>query len=306
MTLKDAAKYVLKRVLPRGAYDAVSRLYHRHRTRGLRRMVIAYLAQHADDDERREILAFLKKNAITPFPYDFVHEYADPRMARAFEDGDMSYVIHEDKRLYFPMAPNEAAWAYCALRCEQDPRSPHCYSADKGAVPQKGDVIADIGSAEAIWALDNIETARRAYLFECEDRWIAALGKTFEPWKDKVEIVNRYVGSTDAPAAGEGGGGLIRLDTFFRDRDIDCIKADIEGAEVDMLEGGAATFSERVKRALICAYHRQNDEAEIRSALSRYGFEDIRTSRGYMLFPFDIEHFVEPYLRRGLVIATRS
>jgi hypothetical protein len=96
----------------------------------------------------------------------------------------MRYVLHENKRLYFPEAwETEFIRAYYNGLCiEQDKDSPHRYEVG-GYVVQEGDVIADVGTAEGIWALNNAEKAEKLYLFEHDREWIKVLCKTFYPRK---------------------------------------------------------------------------------------------------------------------------
>lgn len=133
----------------------------------------------------------------------------------------MKYVIHEKKRLYFPKdweIENIRSY-YNNLCIEQDKDSPHRYETDRFVV-QEGDVIADVGAAEGIWALHNAEKAEKIYLFECDKKWIATLQKTFEPWKEKYVIIDKYVSNTNDDKN-------VTLDSFLRKKRINFIKADI-------------------------------------------------------------------------------
>lgn len=306
MGILRPVRLAMKALMPRSAYRAVCRRYamlYQDQYRTLLREIIAYLRINADTDEKRTVLDYLRGNPFTVFPYAYTSKY-DPDDIEVEADGDMSYVMHRGKKLYFPTSnKDQAAQNYSALLSEQDPASPHCYGAEPDCEPRPGDVIADIGAAEGIWALDHIEkvTSRggEVYLFESEEPWIAALKRTFEPWRDKVTIVNRFVGDADDDAR-----GLVTLDTFFADKKIDCIKADIEGTEISMLRGGRRTFAEKISRAIICAYHRKDDERDIKAALAEAGFGRASTTGGYMLFHLD-PNFGEPYLRRGVVFGIR-
>lgn len=294
-------RLAMKALLPRSTYRAVCRRYALlHQDRALRSKIIAYLERSTDDDEKRAVLDYLRVEPLAMIPYAFTSRY-DHEDIEVETDGDMCFVMHRGKRLYFPTTDREqAASAYCGLLTEQDPASPHSYCAEPECMPEPGDVIADIGAAEGIWALDNIENVTRgAYLFESEEPWIAALKKTFEPWRDKVTIVNRYVGDSDDDAQ-----GYVTLDTFFADKRIDCIKADIEGAELSMLRGGRRTLAEKIHRAIICAYHRQDDERDIRAALAEAGYSKVSATGGYLLLWADPD-LSEPYLRRGVVYGMR-
>ena len=180
------------------------------------------------------------------------------------------------------------------LRIEQDELSPHRYL-QRDWQPQEGSIVADIGTAEGNFSLDIVERVRKLYLFECDPGWVEALQATFAPWKEKVEIVTQYIGN---------GKGCIALDTYFKDKEIDYIKADIEGAEVAMLLGGKDTFSKQISQAIICAYHRFDDEENIKSCLGLYGF-DCEVSDGYMCFSY-ADDFDRAYFRRGLVYGKKQ
>jgi len=43
--------------------------------------------------------------------------------------------------------------------------------------------------------LNAIEKVSKIILFETNVNWVEALNATFEPWKDKVTIVNKFVGN---------------------------------------------------------------------------------------------------------------
>ncbi|MDR0822897.1 MAG: FkbM family methyltransferase, partial [Endomicrobium sp.] len=184
------------------------------------------------------------------------------------------------------------------LLIEQDKRSPHSYFNDDFAFGVGGGSIADIGTAEGIWALDNVENADKVYLFECDIEWIDALKKTFAPWKYKVVIVNKYIADiTDD--------NKIKIDDFFKDKEINFIKADIEGAEIQLLKGAKETLAKQNDLKLcLCAYHNQNDEQELRYMLERNGYI-VKNSKGYVFFPFGNDCAL-PHLRRGVIFAKKG
>ena len=90
---------------------------------------------------------------------------------------------------------------------EQDLRSPHHYLDSIEEV--KGKTFVDVGSAEGFTSLEVIEKASHIYLFEQDTLWIEALNATFEPWKDKVSIIPKYVSNNNSEQE-------ITLDTFFK------------------------------------------------------------------------------------------
>jgi len=247
-----------------------------------------------------EIVDYIERNGFSVYPYDFFQKYHASDVD-VFLDmtTNTKYVIHENRRLYFPQDwrdENIRAY-YNAMRIEQDEDSPHRYEAN-GYVVQEGDVIADVGSAEGIWALNNAERAGKIYLFEYDKKWIETLQKTFEPWKEKVVIVNKYVSNIN-------DNENTTLDSFFNKKRIDFIKADIEGMEIKLLEGSKNILvNNNNLKLLLCAYHSKNDGPEIMKILEMNGFT-TEYSKRYMLFIHD-KKLEKPYIRRGLIRAMKS
>jgi len=147
-----------------------------------------------EDPEILEIINYFKNNKFSIFPYDFTKNYYPDVDVLYDGKNKTQYVLHQNKRLYFPneIRSEIIPFVYNNLCLEQDINSPHRYEAGK-CVVEEGDIIADCGVAEGLWALSNVEKAGKIYLFECDKKWINALQQTFEPWKEKVIIVNKYV-----------------------------------------------------------------------------------------------------------------
>jgi len=264
------------------------------------------LSGKISDPEILEIINYFKKHIFSTilcdsFPYDFSRKYheADIDVFYSESINALYYVLHNNKRLYFPKGwEREKIRAYYNSLCiEQDKDSPHRYETEVFTI-QEGDIIADVGAAEGIWALDYAEKAGKIYLFECDKEWVRVLRKTFEPWKEKVVIVNKFVSNTN-------DGNNVTLDNFFNDKRVDFIKADIEGMEIKLLEGGKNILASASNlKLLLCTYHSKNDGTEIKRILDENGFE-TEYSKGYMLFLSDKE-LEKPYIRRGLVRAMKN
>jgi hypothetical protein len=256
------------------------------------------------DDEILEIIEYFKDNQLSVFPYNFTKNYLPfySFKIKVYHDkiSKMKYVLHKNKRLYFPKTWNsiQIRLYYNMLCKEQDIASPHRYETLEYTV-KNGDIIADIGAAEGIWALAYAGIAAKIYLFECSQEWITALEKTFEPWKENVVIVNKFISNIT-----QYRGGSITLDDFINGEKINFIKADIEGMELKLLEGAAKTLAKADDlKLLLCTYHRKDDADNLRVFLERKGYI-TEYSKGYMLFWGD-ENLEEPYLRRGLIRATK-
>jgi hypothetical protein len=292
-------EYIYKKILPPEMRIWLMRFIDHNRYK-LRRDILRFLEaelRENPDAEKEAVLKILRKNPVYMIPY--AYDYIPPlHKITVYDDGsEYKYVLHDGKKLFFP-----AGWTtlqiqmtYTSLMREQHIKSPHRYETEDFCV-QEGDVIADCGAAEGIWALSSAEKAGKIYLFECEKIWIDALEKTFAPWSGKVEIVNKFVSDADSADS-------VTLDKFWGGGGINFIKADIEGAEVSMLRGAQKTLtSAKNLRLSICTYHRQNDACDLEAMFKARGFS-TSYSDGYMLFIYGDEPLKEPYLRRGIIRA---
>jgi hypothetical protein len=249
--------------------------------------------------EKQNIVNFLKRNESIIIPYDFVKKY-EAKNVSVYTDTvfNTKYVLHANKRMYFPKDWNDESVQkyYNQLLKEQDIDSPHHYETSEFCV-QEGDIVADVGAAEGVFALSVVEKVKKLYLFECEPTWIEALEKTFEPWKDKVNIVNKYISDCTNDEC-------ITLDEFLNGGEINFIKADIEGAETKLLTGAKRTLmTQKNLQMILCAYHQENDERDLKRILTESGFH-TEFSKGYMIFIYD-EKLGPPYLRKGVIRARK-
>lgn len=269
----------------------------------MRPRVIKALRKDAEDPEKKEIVEWLKKNPLNIFPYEYTKKYTASDV-EVFEDDDFSYVIYKDyagneRRIYAPKgwSKKSVAGYFSSLFMEQDKDSPHCYFTEAARMVEKDEIVADFGGAEGIFAIEVIENAAKVYIFECDEKWVEPLKRTFAPWIEKVEIIQRYIGNEDNET-------VVKMDTFFKDKKIDCIKADIEGAERDMLIGGKETMRSKIKRVFLVGYHKNGDDEMLAHYLSKYGF-DVSANRGYIVpwvWPYN---FKPPYVRRGVIYGKR-
>lgn len=250
--------------------------------------------------EEQEVINFLANNPIAVFPYGFTKKYK-PQDIVVYSDKNtnMKYVLHDNKRMYFPKTEDEVSIQryYRSILVEQDMDSPHRYEYADFHV-REGDIVADIGAAEGVFGLSVIEKIKKLYLFECKETWVEALKITFAPWKEKVIIVNKYISDHNDDQH-------ITLDDFLNGYPINFIKADIEGAELPLLKGAKKTMSTQGNiRIVLCAYHKQNDEQDLKQILTEFGFQ-AESSKGYMIFLYD-KNLSPPYLRRGVIRATKE
>jgi hypothetical protein len=252
------------------------------------------------NDEHREVMEYLAKNPVTIFPYPFQQNYS-PENIEVFSDVElgMRYVMQDGKKLYFKKRWSEKRIkrAYSDLLREQDMNSPHRYL-DGTFDVSADDVIADIGAAEGNFSLSVTEKVKKIYLFEYDREWAEALKATFAPWAGKVEIINKYLSSTDDESN-------IRFDTFYKVKgDVTFLKIDVDGAESIVLDSCREVFkSKKPFKIALCTYHKNNDEKEFTAMLKNNGFA-VTPSKGYMIHYYD-KKMKAPYLRRGLIRAVR-
>jgi predicted RNA methylase len=271
--------------------------------KNLRKRILNYYSSLPADkvnDEQREVLKYLENNPVTIFPYSFSHDYS-PEKIKVHPDplNRMRYVVHDGKKLFFreSWSIRRIQRAYADLSREQDNISPHKYLAGD-FIAGSEDVIADIGAAEGNFSLSVIEKVRKIYLIEYDPEWIKALEATFSPWKDKTEIINKYVADFDDDKH-------ITLDTLLSTRaDITFLKIDVDGNEQKVLDGAPLFLSgNRNMKIAICTYHKSNDEEDFMSLFEKKGFT-VKPSRGYMIHYYD-KKLSTPFLRRGLIRAVR-
>ncbi|GHA58532.1 FkbM family methyltransferase [Pontibacter akesuensis] len=280
----------------------VSLLTDTGRKKRLRHDILSYYSQVPVlqlSSEETEAIDFLKRNRLHVFPYPFVNTYTGSEV-NVLEDKalGLKFVIHEGKKLYFKRkwGVRKIKRNYSYLLLEQDLASPHRYLTKEFKV-LPGDVVADAGAAEGNFALSIVEIARKIYLFETDPEWVEALEATFAPWKEKVEIINKFVSNRDDAEHQS-------LDSFFSEKEtVNFIKADVEGAEAQLLQGAAHLLSQSSPpHVAITTYHQQQDAEDLSQLLLERGYR-IEFSDGFMIFHHD-KHLKAPYLRRGLIRAS--
>ncbi len=272
--------------------------------KNLRKRIIEYyssLPENAVNNEHKEVLKYLENNQVTIFPYPFSAKYSPEKIEVRFDPSrGMQYVIQDDKKLYFRKNWSEkrVQRAYADLSREQDSESPHRYLSP-GFEPGENDVLADIGAAEGNFSLAVIEKIKKIYLLEYDREWIKALQQTFEPWKEKLEIIGKYVSDCDDEKH-------ISLNTLLKiHSDITMLKIDVDGSEQKVLNGAHEVLSSKTPlRIALCTYHKDDDEKDFTSLLEKHGFNVI-PSKGYMIHYYD-KKMKAPYLRRGLIRATKK
>ena len=119
------------------------------------------------------------------------------------------------------------------------------------------------------------------FIVEGDAAWCAALRQTFLPYKDKVEIIQKYLSDISDDAH-------ITLKDLFEQYSIykvDFLKMDIEGYEKRALCGGVIGGGVNfvgIDKMAICTYHNSDDEFDFSNFVSRYGYKFYLTD-GYMV-----------------------
>jgi Methyltransferase FkbM domain len=282
-----------------------SKIFSYWRGRYLRKLksnILAYYKTQPPESittEQREVLQYLIENPVSIFPYTFPKSYHSASVQVYRDDSNgLDYALLNEKRLYYKRGYTEAQIKskHNFINVEQDPHSPHRYLTSEFNV-NEGDVVIDAGAAEGNFSLSVIEKCKKAYVFETDKSWIEALNATFSPWKDKVQIVNKFVSNLNDERH-------VSLDDFIPSYEkVNFIKIDVEGAETKLLEGCQRILREQENLCLaLCTYHRQDDGENFKNLLSKIGFS-TEFSDGFMIYYYD--KLNPPYFRKGLIRAKK-
>ena len=168
--------------------------------------VLDYYNQHESEAKKYiKELNFLRQNwNFCNFPYDKDSQCYE--IASGFDEvSRMPYVVHKGKKLFFPSnySVDAAAQTYLnyvqvekLLGVEDTEGTPHQYQSSAVHVSE-GDVVFDIGAAEGLFALDQVENASHVFVVESNPVWMAPLRNTFAPYGDKVTIIQKFISTVD-------------------------------------------------------------------------------------------------------------
>lgn len=137
----------------------------------------------------------------------------------------------------------------------------------------KNDVVLDCGAAEGLFSLFVAPRCKKCYAVEPLPKFISSMLRTFQD-VPKVEILALALGREEGTLRlsengimsqiGDEGGVAVTLttvDRLFADSDekITFIKADLEGYEVQMLEGAREVLKRHNPKLSITTYHNEKD-----------------------------------------------
>ena len=253
--------------------------------------------KNSDDKEIKDIMYYLKKHDLDVFNYVYTDKYKELKAECEYDTScKLFYILHNGKKMYMKRSldTKEKSIEYYRYICmEQDELSPDRYLVD-GYNVEKGMCVMDIGAAEGNFSLDVVDKARKIYIAECDPEWLEALGYTFKDYPDKVEIINKYVSDHVSDHT-------TTIDSILSGKVINYIKMDVEGSETEVLDGASVTLkSNHNLICAVCAYHRHGDEKKISDKLHEYGMF-VEPSSGYMCFLCDVNTYINPEFRRGII-----
>ncbi len=246
--------------------------------------------------EQLQVIEYLKSNRLQYFPYEYTKKYSVDAINPQYDNKkELFYVIFDDEKLFF-----KKEWSIeyikqyvVSLLVEQDIESPHRYLTNEFNLNGMK-TLFDVGAAEGNFALMNIDNFDKVFLFEADNSWNKPLEATFEKWKDKVVIINKFVSNVNDEKC-------VMLDDYISElKDSVFIKIDVEGVERKIIEGANKLINnlQSIKIA-VCTYHKQDDEKQLTAILKSFNFE-VSPSNNYIIF-YDDPNQKAPYLRRGII-----
>lgn len=261
----------------------------------------------SEDDEIKRTLKYWETHELSTFNQWGNQKEVYYEIKYDEKHGGYPYIDFYGRRMYYPqenidlyaVKRDGKEYLINILEAEQYDGSPHLYITDTHKVEQ-GDVVVDVGTCEGNFGLLYIDIVSKLYLVECDATWTEALKLTFEPYKDKVVFVNKFLADRDTDNS-------ITLDSLLAQEDeIHFLKMDIEGAETGALLGGIDVLKRSNAKISVCAYHRECDEKYIRFILESLGYQ-TSVSEGYMVFYNNDKEFDKKMdFRRGVVYARKG
>lgn len=266
-------------------------------------LVRSQMSEEYRREYQREISRLLALGRFTVYPSQ---DDMTVEVESGFDDSlRLPYVIHKGKHLYFPRKYSvaQAVEAYKGYICGDrllgrgEDIAPHQYQSKEFQV-HDGDVVVDVGCAEALFSLDVIEQASKVYLIERDGIWKAPLRATFAPYKDKTVFVQKLVSDKDSRTT-------VSLPSLLKCEPSSplFIKMDIEGYEPKVVRTLLPLLREREGITLsCCTYHNNEDAAILEQLFQQVGYL-YEFSKGYMLFA-RYDQPAAPYFRHGVIRAS--
>jgi FkbM family methyltransferase len=183
-----------------------------------------------------------------------------------------------------------------------DPNGWHYYEIPETKV-NNNDIVVDVGAAEGMFSYTVIGRAKKVYAIEPASNFIQAMKKTFAHYQN-FELIqaavsnlhtkgilknnNLYLNIEDPDIPDGELVDVLRLDDIFdsQDKEITYLKADLEGYEIEMLEGARKTIQRYKPRIAITTYHKEDHPDRIKNFLEglnpdyRFKFKGIEKHWG--------------------------
>ena len=305
-SLVISKKFKLKETYIQNVFDLVRDKYVHLFLKYNRDYILNYYSKNNNGIFYEKELSFLRRNEeITIFPYAQIKEMDE--IISGFDSVQlMPFVLHKNKKLYFPVefSVEKAVINYKNYICTENilggqfsEKAPHQYQTEAFCV-HEDDVVLDVGCAEALFALDIIDKAKKVYLFENDEKWIKPLSATFQPYSEKVVIINKLVSNVDTLKS-------ITLTSALQNENEDnlFIKMDIEGYECEVIKSSEKLLSQnRNIKIACCTYHRQEDAFILKNLFEKLKYK-IEFSDGFMI---PLTCIKPPYFRNGIIRAHKE
>lgn len=241
-----------------------------------RRFLIAkhWLTENRNDINASELI----QNVFRPVSKTIASRYID----RINEKEDSYQVILHNlpRPLYYPREMTLDSLYQVIVELFEE-REWHHYEIKETKVAA-ADIVADCGAAEGLFGLLAADRCKKVYLIEPHPRFIQDLKKTFAPVSN-AEIIPyglstdegiAYINDKDISSSMNDSGDGTKIQTttldnlfFAKQINLNYLKADLEGSEIAMLEGGRKTIGANKPKIAITTYHRKNDHKEIKRLL---------------------------------------
>ncbi len=290
----------IKRWLPAGTIIIDALTYYNEI---LKNRFMDYCNDHEEfKQDNLEVYQYVKRKNVQMYPYDWFDNAIQPPIeVKKDVSCNMKYAIYNQKQIYYPedYSDEMIKEGITFFIKEQMIYSPHCYMPDMNHEVKIGDIVLDCGAAEANFSLDVIDRVKKIYLYEGDTKWIPALRKTFEQYKDKVVIIDKFLDSYVHE-------GFETIDNTVVEKEINFIKMDLEGYELKALYGAKKhIINSQDLRLSICTYHQHEDAAVLSCYLQSLGCK-WHYGKG-KLFRTDssIWQSKVPDLRIGMIYANR-
>ena len=266
--------------------------------------ILHYFEYNRPEEYQDEIKYLKKIGTLTPFPYDRTDKEPGNITVDFDKNKKMPFILHKDKKLYFPKFYNteQAKNLYLNLLVNENilggrfrKMNPHQYTTESFFV-KDGDIVLDIGACEGLFLLDVVDKIKKGFIFESDKNWIEALTATFEPFKEKVMIINKLASNKDSS-------NEMTVDSCLKNEYGNIfIKMDVEGSESMVLQGSKSVLNRKNDIRVACCTYHKNDDANLLEKFFNDMHYHTEFSDGYMLFFHDMD-IKPPYFRKGLIRA---